>query len=116
MRYIKGKKKENKNVNYSNTDFYLTPQWRKTRNAYINANPLCEMCLKAGRVTPGEVVDHITPIIDGGAKFDFSNLQTLCNDNSPHKCHRVKTLLDKQNRKINRTKAAREKYMKSLEV
>ena len=27
---------------------------------------------------PQEVTDHIKPIIDGGAKFDLSNLQSLC--------------------------------------
>lgn len=33
-----------------------------------------------------DVVDHITPIKDGGAPYDPSNTQSLC-----HACHNKKT-------------------------
>jgi 5-methylcytosine-specific restriction protein A len=36
-------------------------------------------------VKPAEMVDHITPIRLGGARFAASNLQPLCNA-----CHAVK--------------------------
>lgn len=34
---------------------------------------------------PGDTVDHIVPVAQGGSVFDMANLQTLCN-----KCHHKK--------------------------
>ena len=48
-------------------------EWRETREAYLAEHPFCVVC---GR--PAEVVDHIIPIADGGARLDWSNLQALC--------------------------------------
>ena len=42
----------------------------------------CVKCGKKGRLE----VDHRVPFEDGGAMYDFSNLQTLCRF-----CHRDKT-------------------------
>jgi 5-methylcytosine-specific restriction protein A len=47
------------------------------------------MCLDKGRTTAGKYVDHITPIRQGGDKFDYSNLQTLCTS-----CHASKSSKD----------------------
>ncbi len=52
--------------------------WRKIRQQYINAHPLCEMCNANSRVTPAVLVHHKKPIAEGGSN-DFSNLMSLCN-------------------------------------
>lgn len=51
--------------------------WREIRSRYISAHPLCELCLKYGRLTPVEEVHHIVPVSRGGSN-DFSNLMSLC--------------------------------------
>lgn len=57
-----------------------------TRRArWLSLHPLCAHCEQAGRVTLADEVDHIVPLIEGGAD-DESNFQSLC---SP--CHKVKT-------------------------
>ena len=60
--------------------------WRKTRLAYLQTQPLCEACLRWGRVTPAYDVDHVTPLSMGGARLDFDNLRALC-----RRCHNKKT-------------------------
>ena len=52
-------------------------RWKKLRAAYISQHPLCEQCLKEGRVTRAEEVHHIVPLSHGG-KHEFSNLMSLC--------------------------------------
>lgn len=52
--------------------------WREMRKRYATAHPLCEMCLKEGRLTPVEEVHHIVPVSRGGSNNDFSNLMSLC--------------------------------------
>lgn len=69
-----------------NQKFYASTRWRKIRKIKINNNPLCEICEQFGRITPGDVVDHIQPINQGGSQFDLRNLQTLC-----HSCHNRKS-------------------------
>ena len=72
--------------------FYSSGRWRKTRNIYIQSNPLCERCMLQGETRKADVVDHIIPIkIDWQRKLDMSNLQSLCN-----RCHAVKTREDKE--------------------
>jgi 5-methylcytosine-specific restriction enzyme A len=66
--------------------FYHTTAWRKARKAYITAHPLCEECSRHGKITPGTTIDHIVSIKSGGAKLDYSNLQTLCD-----RCHASKS-------------------------
>ena len=51
--------------------------WREIRKRYATAHPLCEMCLKEGRLTPVEEVHHIVPVSHGGSNY-FSNLMSLC--------------------------------------
>ena len=51
--------------------------WRQIRKRYATAHPLCEMCLKEGRLTPVEEVHHIIPLADGGTNEE-SNLMSLC--------------------------------------
>lgn len=58
-------------------------RWRRRRNAWLADNPLCAACLAETppRITPGDVVDHVTGVDDPD-----SPLMTLC---LPH--HHAKT-------------------------
>lgn len=61
-------------------------RWEKLRKTILARDKhLCQSCLKAGRLTQGNHVDHITPKAKGGTD-DPDNLQVLC---AP--CHREKT-------------------------
>src|SRR2546430_13845133 len=51
-----------------------TRQWRRVRAAVIAASPVCAICGATENLT----ADHITPIADGGAMYDVTNLRVLC--------------------------------------
>ena len=70
---------------------YNSARWRRLRLMQLQAQPLCQMCLDAGRVTVATVVDHVTPHKGDEALFYApANLQSLC-DAIPFRCHsRVK--------------------------
>lgn len=70
--------------------FYNTTQWRNLRAYYIKNNPICRWCEEEDKVTTAKVVDHITPIKQGGHKTDIDNLQSLC-----EKCHAQKSAWDR---------------------
>ena len=54
-------------------------KWRKAREAYLRAHPLCVMCQAEGRVMAATVVDHIEPHRGDQALFwRRSNWQALC--------------------------------------
>lgn len=61
--------------------FYHSQQWLKLRAKFLSEQPFCVRCSRFG-----VIIDHITPIKDGGAKLDENNLQTLCRS-----CHNQKT-------------------------
>lgn len=61
---------------------YGSQKWKKTRDYVLRREPLCRMCQG-----PAEMVDHITPIKQGGLRLNLSNLQPLCTS-----CHRFKTI------------------------
>lgn len=65
---------------------YSSRRWRSLRDQYIKHNPLCEHCKLSQIYSPGDMVDHISEIEDGGEVWDVDNLQTLCNA-----CHARKT-------------------------
>lgn len=67
--------------------FYHNTHWRKLRDYYIKSHPLCEECKRKGRVRKATEVDHITPISDGGSRYNTANLQALCKS-----CHSRKTM------------------------
>lgn len=71
-----------------NYKFYNSSRWRKHRKLFMSLpeNQLCVRCKKLGFVVEAKVVDHITPINQGGDKFDYDNLQPLC-----HRCHNSKS-------------------------
>lgn len=51
--------------------------WKRIRDRYVKAHPLCERCLKDGRITPVEEVHHIIPLSQGGTHRN-DNLMSLC--------------------------------------
>jgi 5-methylcytosine-specific restriction protein A len=55
--------------------------WKKIRDAFLSANPLCVMCKEAGRLTPATVAHHKVKVSDGGLN-DWSNMEALCQE-----CH-----------------------------
>lgn len=63
-----------------NQGFYNSTAWRKYSKAFKMANPLCSCGM------PTAYTDHIKPINEGGAKWDYENLQPLC-----VKCNAAKT-------------------------
>ena len=83
-----------KEYNYEYNHYHRAPDtnsrygaaWRKIRARYVEQHPLCELCLKNGRVVPVEEVHHIVPLADGGTN-DFANLMSLCKS-----CHSAITL------------------------
>ncbi|WP_350342360.1 HNH endonuclease signature motif containing protein [Proteinivorax tanatarense] len=57
------------------------------RKEIFKEEPLCVICLKAGRTTSAKVVDHIVPHKgDKSLFYDQQNLQPLCKS-----CHDRKT-------------------------
>ena len=54
--------------------------WQAYRLGYLQANPLCIQCEKAGRLTPATDVDHIKPISgqQDDLFWDSANHQALC--------------------------------------
>ena len=51
--------------------------WKRIRDRYILAHPLCEECLKENKTTPATEVHHIKPLSQGGNN-DYTNLMALC--------------------------------------
>lgn len=64
-------------------------RWKRIRAQTLQAEPLCRLCLAAGRTVAATIVDHIVPLADGGTHAT-ANLQPLCK-----RCHdAVKTPAD----------------------
>jgi 5-methylcytosine-specific restriction protein A len=47
--------------------------WERARGMKLRQDPLCFNC---GR--PAELVHHVKPISDGGARLDMENMMSLC--------------------------------------
>ena len=62
--------------------------WKRIRDRYITAHPLCEECKREGKLTPAAEVHHILPLSRGGT-HDESNLMALCTP-----CHSAITARD----------------------
>jgi 5-methylcytosine-specific restriction protein A len=63
-------------------------EWRRIRNRYIAAHPLCEQCEAAGRFVTAQEVHHIKPLAQGGTHAE-DNLMSLCSS-----CHSGFTLAE----------------------
>ncbi len=58
---------------------YNTRVWKRGRYAFLQRNPLCEICRNAGRITPAIVVNHRRAHRGSWSLFkDESNWQALC--------------------------------------
>ena len=51
--------------------------WKRIRDRYITAHPLCEQCERNNKITPAQEVHHIKPLSQGGT-HDEQNLMALC--------------------------------------
>lgn len=71
---------------HANSAFYQSQRWRRVRAMYLREHPLCEECERQGVLRDARVVDHIRQINDGGAPYDFANMQALCD-----RCHNKKS-------------------------
>lgn len=96
-----------KTANYEYNHYRRDPEtkkrygraWKRIRDRYAAAHPLCERCLKEGRYSPVEEVHHILPISQGGDHRE-SNLMSLCQS-----CH-TKMHLEIGDRRHNKRKRA----------
>lgn len=66
---------------------YQNTAWRKERDTYLHEHPLCEECLKKGKITPAQDIHHKkSPFKNGEINwnllFDEDNLMSLCKE-----CH-----------------------------
>ena len=71
---------------------YQTAFWKNKRVQQLSINPLCQACLKVGRVTQANHIDHVFSWNTLGRDAFYNNLfQSLCPE-----CHSHKTGLEKQ--------------------
>ena len=59
---------------------FSTRRGRKLRQAKLNADPLCERCVREDRVRSADEVNHVKPISEGGDPWAWGNLESLCRD------------------------------------
>jgi 5-methylcytosine-specific restriction endonuclease McrA len=55
-------------------------RWRKLRAHKLADEPRCERCLVGGKLTRATEVHHRKPISEGGSKYDWANLESVCGD------------------------------------
>ena len=79
--YLDSQKQYNK-IRPESDKQYKTARWLHLRELKLHHNPLCEVCMKAGKTVLATLVHHIKPIKDGGSMYDWNNLMSLCSE-----CH-----------------------------
>ena len=58
---------------------YESRRWRAERKAFLQRNPLCAMCMEAGKLKAATVVDHVKPHRgDLGLFWDQGNWRSSC--------------------------------------
>ena len=75
--------------------------WRRLAWDQLHKQPLCEECLRQGRVTQATDADHIkSRFTHPELAADPSNIQSLCSrkGGSPWECHDAKTAREKRER------------------
>jgi 5-methylcytosine-specific restriction enzyme A len=70
-------------------DWYSLQRWRKRAKHQLRVEPLCQICLQQGHVSPATVADHIEPHNGDWNSFLLGALQSLCRD-----CHARKWAAD----------------------
>jgi 5-methylcytosine-specific restriction endonuclease McrA len=58
--------------------WYGTASWQRRRRHQLMVEPLCRLCLEAGRVTPATVCDHVVPHRGDFTAFRLGELRSLC--------------------------------------
>ena len=74
--------------NNGNSSFYNSSVWKRARKAYLFEHPFCECneCKRLPVPLTAEVVDHITPINQGGEPLAPDNFQSMNG-----RCHNKKS-------------------------
>jgi 5-methylcytosine-specific restriction protein A len=72
---------------------YNTQRWQRLRRMKLRVNPLCEPCLKLGRIEPAAAVDHIVAVkAPGGEAYPaLDKLMSMC-----LRCHNRKSRIVEQ--------------------
>ena len=87
MSYVPDRRDQTRSEkNYS---FYNSRLWRSTSRLYRMDKPLCEVAAFFGETLAADVVDHLIPINQLGAKVDERNLMAMS-----HKYHNKKSGLE----------------------
>ena len=88
MKYLKPSA-ASKRKDYHQENLYSSKKWRIFRRAILAEQG--GYCVECDNTYPDYMlhVDHITPIADGGGKWDIHNLQVLC-----RRCHSRKTFAE----------------------
>ena len=84
-------------------EVYNTKRWKELRAWMVQTYPLCQDCLKEGRITPTEEVHHIkspfakglTPDEKYQRAYDVENLVSLCRECHIRRHHPEGTIQDK---------------------
>ena len=79
-RFARNKRRASSDDRSEHHSFYNSQLWRNMRRMHLHKEPVCQSC-----GIPGDMVDHIIPMHEGGDRLDPFNLQTLCN-----RCHAKK--------------------------
>lgn len=86
---VKPKPKQTRKVNVEDRQsIYQSTKWKKLRSAKLMQQPLCEICLENGVITPADDVHHIDSFLNYSGNqrlykaFDFANLMSVCKE-----CH-----------------------------
>lgn len=60
-------------------DFYNSAQWQRIRDLKRKRDPLCEVCLREGRVVIADLVHHNIEVKqDWSRRFDMGVLESVC--------------------------------------
>jgi hypothetical protein len=84
-------KRQGRTYKHENSFDYTNPRWRGLRARKLTANPYCECTDCEGKMVKADMVDHKVRIEDGGAPYEWDNLQSMRN----HPCHDRKRAREK---------------------
>lgn len=77
---------EQSDARRADQSFYNGVRWRRLRQMFLNRNPLCVDCSKAGRLTPASQAHHIEERKDRPElAYEWDNLESVCLS-----CHNAK--------------------------